>query len=221
MEEILFIDKPAGITSFDVIRRLRVRLPPKTKLGHAGTLDPMATGLMIIAIGHATKELKKYLKLPKVYEAEVLLGIRTDTGDQEGRQLPITNSQFPNKDKILELSGEDIMKVLGSMEGKLTLPVPRYSAIRVRGKRLYARARKGEEFEPPKKEMEVKKINFQGIRSREQGVSVMFEVEVASGTYIRSLAEELGYRLGIPAVLWNLRRTRIGKFSVNIAQKLE
>jgi tRNA pseudouridine55 synthase len=243
MHNILLIDKPAGITSFDVIRRMRKALSEcahanagedkraRIKIGHAGTLDPMATGLMIIGVGEGTKKLKEYLKLPKVYEAEVFLGLHTDTGDREGREFPISNSQFPNNLQISKLSKEKIKETLEGMVGKLILPVPRYSAIKVGGKRLYAKARRGESFEPPKKEMEVIRLTPKGIMNKElgmrgeEGITVKFEVEVASGTYIRSLAEELGRRLGVPATLWNLRRTRIGPptggFKVEDAEKLE
>jgi len=232
MKDILFIDKPAGITSFDVIRRLRKKLG-LVKMGHAGTLDPMATGLMIIAVGDATKKLQDYLKLPKVYQAEVMLGIKTTTGDKEGKiveKLLISHPEF------LKGSAENALQ---SIVGKIVLPVPMYSAIKVDGKRLYARARKGEVFNTPKKEMEVVRLVFQGMRNmeygiesgkpsfakamegkQESGVVVKFEVEVTSGTYIRSLAEEIGRRLGVPATLWNLRRTQIGKFRIEDAEKL-
>ena len=124
MQDILLIDKPAGITSFDVIRRLRRKLG-MVKMGHAGTLDPMATGLMIVAVGDATKKLQDYLKLPKVYEAEVMLGIKTDTGDREGKVLERLEGE-----KVRRLKMEEIEKTLHGLLGKITLPVPRYSAIK-------------------------------------------------------------------------------------------
>ncbi|MBM3257109.1 MAG: tRNA pseudouridine(55) synthase TruB [Candidatus Liptonbacteria bacterium] len=220
MHNILLIDKPSGITSFDVIRRLRRKFrenghsAPFPKMGHAGTLDPLATGLMIVAVGEGTKKLQEYLKLPKVYEAEVMLGMRTDTGDREGKvleKLLITNFEF------LKESSEGVLK---SMVGKIMLPVPKYSAIKVGGKRLYAKARQREEFTPPEKEMEVIRITFQGICQEGEGVVLKFETEVASGTYIRSLAEEIGKRVGVPATLWSLRRTQIGTFRVENAEKI-
>ena len=221
MEDILLIDKPAGITSFDVIRKLRRKLGVQ-KLGHAGTRDPMATGLLMVGVGEGTKKLQEYLKLSKVYEAEVLLGVRTDTGDREGKILERLEGE-----KVRRLKEGEIQKVLELLVRKIVLPVPRYSAIKVGGKRLYAMARKGEEFEPPKKEMEVVRLVFRGIKNEESGIRgegigivVKFEVEVTSGTYIRSLAEEIGRRLGVPSTLWSLRRTRIGEFTIENAHKL-
>lgn len=242
MEDILLIDKPAGVTSFDVLRRLRKKLG-MVKMGHAGTLDPMATGLMIVGIGEGTKKLKEYLKLPKVYEAEVMLGIKTTTGDREGEVIESANIKYQN------VAEGDIHRTLLSIVGKIVLPVPMYSAVKVGGKRLYARARKGEVFDTPKKEMEVVRLTFGGIKNveygieggelssasadaqavavkkamegkQESGVVMKFEVEVTSGTYVRSLAEEIGKRLGVPVTLWNLRRMQIGKFRIENAEKL-
>ncbi|MBI2622977.1 MAG: tRNA pseudouridine(55) synthase TruB [Candidatus Liptonbacteria bacterium] len=268
MKEILLIDKPAGITSFDVIRILRRKLKdenPSTslrvKIGHAGTLDPMATGLMIVGVGEGTKKLKEYLKLPKVYEAEVMLGLRTDTGDREGKIL--------EQAKLGNLEVEKLEKVLVGMVGKVVLPVPMYSAVKIKGKPLYKYARAlarrsssegGELVEPPKKEMEVTNCELLAIchsrpvlDSRVRGndrcgagiqygvnssgnpetktldshchgndkLIVKVRFEVTSGTYIRSLAEEIGRRLGVPATLWNLRRTRIGDFRIESAEKLD
>lgn len=227
MKDILLIDKPAGITSFDVIRRLRKKLG-MVKMGHAGTLDPMATGLMIVAIGDATKKLKEYLKLPKVYEAEVMLGMRTDTGDREGQIVEKLGSLEVEKFKTSGIQGTP--NVLGGIVGKIILPVPMYSAVKVKGKPLYKYARAlahrsdsggGELVEPPEKEMEVVRLTPQGIREENEGIVLKFEVEVTSGTYIRSLAEEIGRRLGVPATLWSLRRTKIGKFRIEDAERLE
>ncbi|MCR4328151.1 MAG: tRNA pseudouridine(55) synthase TruB [Patescibacteria group bacterium] len=211
MKDILLIDKPAGITSFDVIRKLRQKMKIR-KMGHAGTLDPMATGLMIVGVREGTKKLNEYLKLPKVYEAEVMLGIRTDTGDREGKILESSNVKFQS------FKEGEIRSALELLRGKIVLPVPKYSAVKMRGTPLYARARKGEDFEAPKKEMEVMRITLEriwnmeyGMKNEGMGIVLKFEVEVASGTYIRSLAEEIGRRLGVPATLWNLRRTQIGQ----------
>ncbi len=270
MQDILLIDKPKGVTSFDCIRILRKKLhangaptpagfgntkaPTRMKMGHAGTLDPMATGLMIIGVGEGTKMLGQYLKLPKTYDAEVLLGVRTDTGDVTGRELPISNDQFPNNNSISKISNEEIEKTLNEMVGKLLLPVPAYSAIKRGGEALYKKARRGEVVDTPIKTMEITATEFlsfysplikgalpssaggllttpalQGSgtpfskgdedKTRLPVVSVRFSV--SSGTYIRSLAEELGRRLGVPATLAGLRRTRIGEFKVEDAQKID
>ncbi len=255
MQDILLIDKPAGITSFDVIRRLHKKFKEqnpsatlRVKMGHAGTLDPMATGLMIVGVGEGTKKLKEYLKLQKVYEAEVMLGVKTTTGDREGEIVEKLGSLEVEKLKKSGIQG--IPNVLGGIVGKIVLPVPMYSAVKVKGKPLYKYARdrlrkgygesKGENIKPPEKEMEVVRLTFGGIKNveygikggesssakamegkQESGVIVKFEVEVTSGTYIRSLAEEIGRRLGVPATLWSLRRTKIGKFRIEDAEKLE
>src|SRR3989338_7181756 len=236
---ILLIDKPAGITSFDCIRILRKKLGIR-KMGHAGTLDPMATGLMIIGVGEGTKKLQDFLKLDKIYEAEILLGIRTDTGDVTGKIMKELGSMN------YELSEEEIKKTLEEMVGKLELPVPAYSAVKRGGEPLYRKARRGEVFESPIKTMEVIDCKLLAIRhprdilchshengnsditaldslfqgNDKQGVVVKARFTVASGTYIRSLAEEFGRRLGIPATLAGLRRTKIGDFRVENAEEL-
>ncbi len=243
---ILLIDKPKGITSFDCIRILRKKLGIR-KMGHAGTLDPMATGLMIIGVGEGTKMLGQYLKLPKTYEAELLLGVHTDTGDITGRELPISppalelrragNNQFPNSNQISKISDEEIRKVLNEMVGKIELPVPAYSAIKRGGEALYKKARRGEIVDAPIKTMEVLSSEFLGVtvvpynydrsytvkggEEKENGLVIKVRFDVGSGTYIRSLAEEFGRRLGVPATLAALRRTRIGEFRIEDAQKLQ
>src|SRR3989344_3495835 len=241
MGEILLIDKPKGITSFDCIRILRRRYPRGTKLGHAGTLDPMATGLMLIGVGAGTKKLHEFLKLDKTYEAEILLGTRTDTGDITGK---ILESQNINISKY-----QNIPAVLSGMLGKLELPVPAYSAIKRGGEPLYKKARRGEKVDAPVKTMEIRSAEFLGvgilpfIKGVPEGGGILkssvladsdtsfgkggislpvikARFDVASGTYIRSLAEELGRRLGVPATLAGLRRTRIGEFNVEDADPL-
>lgn len=238
MNDILLLDKPKGVTSFDCIRILRKKLGIR-KMGHAGTLDPMATGLMIIGVGNETKKLGDYLKLPKTYEAEILLGIRTDTGDITGRVLEefsILNSQFSIKSQIPRLLNERIKSTLSGMEGKLELPVPAYSAIKRGGEALYKKARRGEAFDSPIKTMEVQSIEclavtfvpysydrtyaVEGAKGGKDKVVIRVRFDVGSGTYIRSLAEEIGRRLGVPATLAGLRRTRIGEFRVEDAQNL-
>lgn len=219
---LILIDKPAGITSFDCIRILKKRLGPM-KMGHAGTLDPMATGLMIIGTGEDTKKLSSFLKLPKGYEAEILFGVKTDTGDITGRKLSIFNFKFLNNEEVSKFS-KKIQGEVKNMVGKLDLPVPRYSAIKRGGEPLYKKARRGEEVEPPIKTMEVEHSEFIEMRqASENGHDIMIakvKFEVGSGTYVRSLAEELGRRLSVPATLSGLRRTKIGDFKVEDAMKL-
>ena len=210
---IILVDKPKGITSFDVIRRLRRELGIR-KMGHAGTLDPNATGLMIIALGDATKKLSSYIKLPKSYEAEILFGIKTDTGDTDGAII--------ERREVAEISEEDLKKVLADFEKEkfLNIKVPAYSAIKQKGKALYELARKGIEVEAPVKPMEIRGAKLLSLR-QENGkyfASVLFDV--GSGAYVRSIAEELGKRLGAVCTLSNLRRVSISEFTVENARKI-
>ncbi len=203
-EGIILVDKPKGITSFDVIRKLRQKLGVY-KMGHAGTLDPLATGLMIVALGSSTKKLTEYLKLPKTYEAEILLGTSTDSGDITGKVL---------RDQSVEVTLLEAQNAIQGLRGTLKLPVPMYSAIKVQGVRLYTKARKGEVFETPIKEMEVHKADLNEYYKENGKVVLHVVFDVGSGTYIRSLAEEVGRRLNVPATIQVLRRTRIGDFSL-------
>ncbi|MFH1292480.1 MAG: tRNA pseudouridine(55) synthase TruB [bacterium] len=235
-QEILLVDKPKGITSFDVIRRLRRELNIK-KMGHAGTLDPLASGLMIIGINKGTKKLNEFIKLDKVYETEILLGVKTDTGDLEGKILETR--------QVEDIDEKQIQEVLEGMEGALVLPVPIYSAIKRGGEALYKKARRGEKIDPPKKEMQVYEIKLLSLRAKPSNLIVAvvtrslgfarndgtnfarndmyilkLEIKVSSGTYIRSLAEEIGGRLGYPATVKELRRTQVGDFKIEDARKL-
>jgi tRNA pseudouridine55 synthase len=209
--EMLLIDKPLGMTSYDAIRVLKRRFRG-VKIGHAGTLDPNATGLMIIGLGTGTKKLTEFLKLPKSYEAGILFGVQTDSGD-------ITGKIIGEKDASLlteEILHEAIKKIIGTH----SFAVPKYSAIKVAGERLYARARKGEDFTPPSKEMTTYTAHIENIKQKESRMRVDITFDVASGTYIRTLAEELGKFLGLPATLETLRRTRIGDFHIEDAEKI-
>lgn len=218
-EHILLIDKPKGITSFDVIRRLRKSLGIK-KMGHSGTLDPLASGLMIIGVEAGTKKLSEYLKLNKVYVAEIRIGEKRTTGDLEGEIIEEKN--------VDSLDSEVVKRALEGMQGTLALPVSAYSAIKKNGVPLYKRARKAEktggqmsEDELPIRTMQVFESELQGVECGENRCVLTVRFFVSSGTYIRSLAEELGKRLGYPATLQNLRRTEIGDFDIKDAQTLE
>ncbi len=211
-EHIILIDKPKGITSFDVIRILRKKLNMH-KMGHAGTLDPLATGLMIIALNEGTKKLSEYLKLPKTYDAEILFGIKTDSGDVDGKII---------EEKIIPpLEKEKIEDALHQMIGKRKIQAPMYSALKVAGKPLYAYARAGDtSVVAPEKEMEVRAIEFLGERFEEHHQIISVRMDVSSGTYIRSIAEEIGKVLQVPATIKNLRRIRIGEFTIDQAEKI-
>lgn len=211
-EDILLIDKPVGITSFDVIRRLRKKLGIK-KIGHAGTLDPLASGLMIIGAGKGTKKLTEYIKLSKEYIAEVLIGEKRTTGDMEGEVVESAD--------VHDISEKEAQEVLKEMVGILLLPVPLYSAIKQDGQRLYKKARKGQEVgELPIREMGVIEAELLSVICADEKCVLKIKFYVGSGTYIRSLAEELGRRLGYPATLKSLRRTKIGDFTIEKARKI-
>ena len=211
--DILLIDKPKRITSYDVIRVLKEKLPRGTKLGHAGTLDPNASGLLIVGINDGTKKLRDYLGMDKTYEVEVLLGVRTDSGDITGEVL---------EERAVEAIDEDLVRTtLNDMVGPIRLPVSKFSSKKVRGKRSHELARAGEEVPEIPQDMDVREavLNTHGPDGKSYLLDITFDV--SSGTYIRSLAEELGSRLGVPATLKNLRRTRIGDTSIDDAQLVE
>jgi tRNA pseudouridine55 synthase len=214
---ILLIDKPKGITSFDVIRRLRRELNIK-KMGHAGTLDPLASGLMIIGVNEGTKLLTNYLKLNKEYVAEVILGERRSTGDMEGEIL--------EEEAVTTVDEEEVREVLKGMIGTLYLPVSAYSAIKKDGVPMYKRARKAEKSgevisDLPMRTMQVFDAELLKIESLADRVVLTVRFFVSSGTYIRSLGEEVGQRLVYPATLRNLRRTKIGDFDIENARTLK
>ena len=225
MPELLLIDKPKGITSFDVIRRVRKQIGIK-KIGHAGTLDPLATGLMILGVGPGTKKLTELIKLDKDYSAEILIGESRTTGDLEGAVIEsVTN---------VEIDPAKILVAVSSLVGTISLPVSAYSAIKKDGVPMYKRARAAEKIgevitDVPVRDMVVTKAIVDNIEvvfadKTMQTISrliVTVSFSVGSGTYIRSLAEELGRRLGYPATLANLRRTRVGEFRIEDAQLIE
>lgn len=208
---IILIDKPIGITSFDVIRKLRKELDIR-KMGHGGTLDPLASGLLIIATEEDTKKLNQFLKLPKTYEVAVRIGEKRDTGDLEGRVLESV--------EVSDISEDDVQEVLGDFIKVHKLKVPIYSAIKVGGKPLYWYARNNVEVEVPEKEMEVTGARLLSIEKVDGFITINLELAVTSGTYIRTLAEEFGRLLGYPATTAALRRTVVGEYKVEDAKKI-
>ncbi len=196
------------MTSFDVIRRLRRILGIRT-MGHAGTLDPLATGLLIIGVGGGTKKLTPLIGLPKSYEAEILLGVRTDTSDTDGAVVETRT--------LSALDPETVRCAVESMTETHELPVSIYSAKKRGGRPLYDYARKGEQITPPVATMTVSSAVF--ISYEHPVVRVRFNV--SSGTYIRSLAEELARRLGTVGTIRALRRLSIGEYRVEDARTLD
>lgn len=224
--ELILIDKPQGITSFDVIRVLRKQYSQThdgakaPKMGHAGTLDPLATGLMVLGVGGGTKKLAELVKLDKEYVAEVLIGKQTTTGDMEGE---VVNEKLVIEG--VEILRSKISTELANMIGVLNLPVSAYSAIKKDGVPMYKRARAaektGETVEVPRREMIVREAELMGVAGGDGKAVATVRFFVGSGTYIRSLGEELGRRLGYPATLQNLRRTKVGDFNIEKAVKIE
>ena len=225
MNDVILLDKPAGITSFGVIRELRKKLNIK-KIGHAGTLDPLATGLMILGIGPGTKKLTELIKLDKEYIADILIGEKRSTGDMEGEVIESVSE--------LIVTPQQIMTAVASLVGIQTLPVSAYSAIKRDGVPMYKRARQAEKtgdviMDVPMREMRVISAVVENIEVAftDESMKIVNRILVrvtffvGSGTYIRSLAEELGNRLGYPATLRNLRRTKVGDFDIKDAKKIE
>ena len=212
--ELLLIDKPAGWTSFDVVNRLRFRLRKLTgvkriKVGHSGTLDPMATGLLLIATGKATKRLTELTGLPKAYTGTMHFGASTPSYDAETEVDARFPSEHLTQERLEELVAERFTGVIEQRP-------PAFSAIKVGGKRAYKAARAGEALELPLRRVEVKRFALTRVTLPE----VDFAVEVSKGTYIRSLAHDLGRAAGSGAYLTALRRTAIGPYALDEAYDL-
>ena len=205
---VLPIDKPSGCSSFDVIRRLR-RLLGVRKMGHAGTLDPMATGLLLVLVGRATRLMDRLVGLPKTYEGTMRLGETTSTYDAEG-EVVVRSAPFRTSDR-------DILRLAKRFVGTIEQHTPVYAAVRVGGERLYEKARRGEAVEPPKRLVSIQSFDILGRHADD----VHFAVECSKGTYVRSLAHEFGQALGVGAHLVALRRTAIGDFSVSEAWTMQ
>lgn len=205
---ILLIDKPLGCSSHDVVNTIRRKLGTK-RVGHAGTLDPLGTGLLVVAVGPATRFLQ-YLPLePKEYEGTILFGKRTSTYDMEGEVV----SEGPVPEDLVERVRATIPQFLGLID---QLP-PMHSAVKVAGKPLYKYARKGEDVERQTRTIHISSIEI----FNEQPPSLDFRMVCSGGTYVRTLADDLGQAIGCGAHLTRLRRTRVGRFSLEQAVSLE
>lgn len=202
---MLLVDKPAGITSFGVVARVRRQLSQqlgkKAKVGHTGTLDPFATGLMIIVTGKECRNASLYSKLDKEYEAVITLGVTSSTGDPEGE---LTNVS------ALEPTKEAVEAALKQFTGEITQRPPIFSAIKINGRRAYDLARKGEVVEMPERQVTIYSLELINYTYPE----VSIRVHVSSGTYIRTLAEDVGKVLETGAYCSQLRRTKVGEWSV-------
>jgi tRNA pseudouridine55 synthase len=212
MDGYLLVDKPAGWTSHDVVAKVRNILKNesghKVKVGHTGTLDPFATGLLILMVGSYTKRAAEFSKLDKTYEAEVTLGSVSTTGDPEG-EITQKFDKVPTQ--------EEINKVLEGFTGEIEQTPHKFSAMKIDGQRAYKLAREGKEVK-----LEPRKVTVYSIK--EVGYNypkLKFTAEVSSGTYIRSLAEDIGENLGTGAYLSSLRRTKVGKYEVRDAKTID
>ena len=205
MGGILLIDKPKGITSRDVVDKVVKKFGTK-KVGHTGTLDPIATGVLVICVGKATKLVNYLTSTEKEYIATVELGTKTDTLDNTGNILEERESKY---------SKEQIIEVLDSFKGKYEQEVPIYSAVKVNGKKLYEYARNNEEVVLPKREVEIKDIVLLNDVKYEKDKTIFkFKCTVSKGTYIRALINDIATRLNTVGIMTDLRRTKQGKFSI-------
>ncbi|MBR2998658.1 tRNA pseudouridine(55) synthase TruB [Candidatus Saccharibacteria bacterium] len=256
-DQIILVDKPAGISSFGAVAKVRARLRDefghKVKVGHTGTLDPFATGLLILLSGKMTKKSGEFLKLDKVYEAEMKLGFVSSTGDPEGEITEVIftkHGETSPKEKLSHsrVSGEqiqhfsveglpevttedegaspvttgasdpspkrkDVEFILKKFIGEIEQTPPKFSAIKINGQRAYKLARKGQDFEIPSR-----KVTIYDIKILEYDYPMLkIRCHVSSGTYIRTLAEDIGKALGTGAYLTTLRRTKIGDYDVKHA----
>jgi tRNA pseudouridine55 synthase len=208
--EVLLVDKPLNWTSFNVVAKLKYRIKPAKKIGHAGTLDPLATGLLIICTGKKTKEIETYMGQTKEYTGIIQLGVITPSYDYETEPL-----EYREFDHIQE---EDVRNAIAAnFVGEIEQTPPVFSAIKVDGKRSYDLARKGEALELKKRKITVNSFEI----TQFDFPNLHFKVVCSKGTYIRSLAHDLGQVLGCGGVLSALRRTKIGDFSVENAWNLE
>lgn len=206
---ILVVDKPQGITSRDAVDLAARWFPRKTKLGHAGTLDPLATGVLVLAVGHATRLIEYVQDMPKTYRTRIVLGATSDTDDADGTITPKSDAK--------PVAESAIRGALSPFIGEIEQVPPAYSAARISGQRAYDLARRGDE------------VNLAPRRVRIDGIEIIsydwpqleLDVHCGKGTYIRSIARDLGAALGVGGYVATLRRTRIGPFTVDSAVTLD
>lgn len=206
MDRMFLVDKPEGLTSSRVVERIKKKF--NVKAGHTGTLDPLATGLLVVLTGKFTKNASSFLKLDKAYEVKAVLGIETDTFDSEGTVLCRVDD---------EVTREQLEKVLKEFSGEMWQTPPSYSAKKITGRKAYQLARKGISVDiPPKKvtiySLELKEFQFPYFT---------IACEVSSGFYVRSLAHDIGEKLGVGATVVHVRRTRVGPYHVEQAKRLD
>lgn len=206
--EVLLIDKPIGWTSFKVVHVVR-KLAQVKKVGHAGTLDPRATGLLILCTGKKTKEITKYQETEKTYTGTITLGKSTPSMDLE--------TEVTEEKPVDGITPEMILTAKEDFTGEIMQTPPMYSALKVNGKTLYNLARKGKTVKREPRKVTVSKFEIIKVELPD----IFFEITCSKGTYIRVIADDLGRKLGCGGVLSSLRRTRIGSFSVDDALKMD
>ena len=211
--QVILLDKPLDWTSFQAVNKLKYKLrnqfnlPKKFKIGHAGTLDPKATGLLIVCTGRFTKRISEIQDAPKEYRTEIKLGFQTESFDSEKPEISPKSISDINEEKILE--------VLNQFIGEIEQKPPIYSAVKIDGKRAYSLARAGEEVE-----MKTRTVSITYLNEIEIDLPfVRFTVGCSKGTYIRSLANDIGQMLEVGAYLTNLRRTKIGDYLIENSNK--
>jgi tRNA pseudouridine55 synthase len=241
MDGLLLVDKPAGWTSFDVVAKVRGILKKsqspnasqtfsqkqsdyktsgnqanslKVKVGHTGTLDPLATGLLVLVLGSYCKRAQEFSKLDKTYEVTMRLGQTSTTGDSEG---VITDTKNYHKTRRSPILMTKLMEVMGEFVGECWQTPPAYSAVKVGGQRAYKLARAGKEVK-----LEPRRVTIYGIKLTDYSYpEVKFTANVSSGTYIRSLVEDIGQKLDTGAYMLDLRRTEVGEFYIKNALAIE
>ncbi|HNS33213.1 MAG TPA: tRNA pseudouridine(55) synthase TruB [bacterium] len=208
MDGIIIVNKPSGITSYDVIRFLKRNFIFKDKIGHAGTLDPLAEGVLIVCMGRATRLSSSLMGLEKEYIAKMLLGKKTDTDDIDGKII---------EEKPVSVNEERIREVFPEFNGEIEQVPPVVSAIKHKGQPLYKLYRKGIPVKPGVRKVLIKEIEILGIKASH----VEFRVVCSKGTYIRALCRDIGDRLGCGGVQIELKRTRVGNFTLKHSMTLE
>ena len=211
MNGVLVVNKEKDYTSRDIVNIISKALKTK-KVGHTGTLDPLATGILVVTVGEATKISELLTSSFKEYIADIELGIETDTLDITGNIL---------KEETVFKTKEEIENILSSMIGSYDQEVPIYSAVKINGKKLYEYAREKEEVELPKRKVEVKEIELLNYRQKENKVFFKMRCLVSKGTYIRSLVRDIATKLNTIGVMTDLIRTKQGKFNIEDAYTLE
>ncbi|HKQ51001.1 MAG TPA: tRNA pseudouridine(55) synthase TruB [Pyrinomonadaceae bacterium] len=226
MDGLLIVDKPAGLTSHDVVARVR-RILKERRVGHTGTLDPFATGVLVVLVGRATRLAQFLSGAVKEYEAVVRFGYATDTGDPTGARLPLKEMQNEERLRVHPWSEAEVEAALAGLRGEREQVPPMYSAKKIEGRKLYELARQGVEVERRAVRVTIHELSATSsggalVRENEDGtLDLSIRVRCSAGTYVRTLAEEIGERLGSPAHLASLRRTRAGEFGLEDATGLD